>query len=245
MKKYFGAYPVSDPLLSGPTHPCVSTIRPISENEFGSRQLSLAQTLVSLNGEAYIAEPGAQTQFIGNFSHVNWKLSERPLFLIITPRGIGNSTEAEVSVLTPKFEGTRAKLLSIPFATRYIEWAEEENPYAVAVEALGFNLSREGSLEGKKLFIDNSARHFHYDGFSEVLKGTGVAVTSAPPEINRLREQKSATEIEIMKCVHEVSFPQSAHYALTHPAFLRPLWSLFAMFTSRCISGCENPKRGT
>jgi Xaa-Pro aminopeptidase len=85
--------------------------------------------------------------------------------------------------------------------TRYIEWAEEENPYAVAVDALGL---KDPSLKGKKIIIDNSARHFHYDGFNDALAGTGLVVASAPKVINQLREQKSKAEIEIMKCANEV-----------------------------------------
>ncbi|KXN90533.1 hypothetical protein AN958_04205 [Leucoagaricus sp. SymC.cos] len=195
----------------GPAHPCVFSVPQISREDFATRQSSLAQILTDLNGVAYIAEPGAQTKFFGNFSNTDWKLSERPLFIIITPRKGSslNDTKAEVSVLTPKFEATRAKLLSIPFVERYIEWAEEENPYAVAAEALG--LSGNSSRKGQKLFIDNSARHFHYDGFSEVLAKTGSEVTSAPQAINLLREQKSEAEIEIMKCAHEATLVAIRH----------------------------------
>ncbi|KAJ3560524.1 hypothetical protein NP233_g10781 [Leucocoprinus birnbaumii] len=211
--RFFRAFSIPGQALAPiAPHPCVSTVAPISEQEFAARQLELAETLAMLDGEAYIAESGAQTQFFGNFSAVNWKLSERPLLLIITPGRsvVGNATKAEVSVLTPKFEATRARLLDIPFVKRYIEWAEEENPYAVAAEALGF-LSEGCSFKGKKIFIDNSARHFHYDGFSEALNGTGIQVSSAPPEINRLREQKSKNEIEIMKCAHEATVHAIRH----------------------------------
>ncbi|KAF5358504.1 hypothetical protein D9756_001695 [Leucocoprinus leucothites] len=208
MKKFFRAYPT----YTSPVHPCTSTVPPISEKEFGSRQLSLAKALVVLNAEAYIAEPGAQTQFFGNFSNVDWKLSERPLFLIITPgqNPVENTTVAEVSVLTPKFEATRARLLNIPFVKRYIEWAEEEDPYAVAAEALGL-FSKDSSLKGKNIFIDNSARHFHYDGFKGALAGIDISVSSAPFQVNQLREHKSNAEIEIMKCASEATLLAIRH----------------------------------
>lgn len=188
-----------------PKHPCVSTVAPISSFEYTSRQIRLAQILYDLDAEAYIAEPGAQTQFFTNFSSADWKLSERPLLIIITPqKGIGDDVTAKVSLLTPKFEATRAKLLHIPSTPEYIEWAEEQDPYAVAVKALGLNLSPSSSSSKRSLFIDNSARHFHYDGFQRALAGSAFIVRSAPKEVNRLRETKSDAEIQIMKCVNEV-----------------------------------------
>lgn len=171
--------------------------------EYISRQQRLAELLQELGGVAYIAEPGAQTQFFANFSTTNWKLSERPLLLIITPErnAEDDGVTAKVSVLTPKFEATRAKLLDIPSAPTYIEWAEEEDPYTVAAKALDLTSAQSW---GEKVYIDGSARHFHYDGFQRVLAASGLVVTSASKEINQLRERKSSAEIEILKCVNEV-----------------------------------------
>ncbi len=197
-------YSFGGPLSSGSLiHPCVSNVPPISKAEYSSRQKRLAELLRDSDGVAYIAEPSAQTQFFANFSTTNWKLSERPLLLIITleENAADDKVTAKVSVLTPKFEATRAKLLDIPSAPVYVEWAEEEDPYAVAAQALGFNSTQN---LGKKLYIDGSARHFHYDGFQRVLAGSGVVVTSASEEINQLRERKSGAEIDILKCVNEV-----------------------------------------
>lgn len=188
-----------------PKHPCVSTTKPISGSTYISRQNQLAQILHDLGAEAYIAEPGAQTQYFANFSATNWKLSERPLLLIVTHQtGKDDSIVAKVSLLTPKFEASRAKLLAMPSIPEYVEWAEEQDPYTVAVEALGLKSASNLRSTEKKIFIDNSARHFLYDGFQRALIGTNLTTTSAPKEINQLRERKSDAEIEILKCVNEV-----------------------------------------
>jgi Xaa-Pro aminopeptidase len=203
--------------------------------------------LQDLDAEAYVAEPGAQTQYFANFSNTNWKLSERPLLLIVTPHQTGKDGNivAKVSLLTPKFEAPRAKLLTMPSTPEYVEWAEEQDPYSVAVEALGLKSASNPLNTGRKLFIDNSARHFLYDGFQNALTGTNLTVTSSPKEINRLRESKSDAEIEIMKCVNEVRqyFNLPNLYACSPLSLtLRQPFSVFAMFTSNCTLECVNLK---
>jgi hypothetical protein len=97
--------PFSTSTYSGLEAHC-SSILPISQSEFIARQMSLAKTLDSLGAAAYIAEPGAYSQFFGNFSKAQWSLSERPLLLIITPDAAGvvnsNGVRPQVTVLTPK-----------------------------------------------------------------------------------------------------------------------------------------------
>jgi Xaa-Pro aminopeptidase len=124
-------------------------------------------------------------------------LSERPLLLIITPQEVGNAIEAKVSILTPKFEATRAKLLSIPAAdVTYIEWAEEQSPYEPTTSII--------SNTAGAIFVDGYARNFIVDGLRAAHPQT--AVSSAPYEIKRLRERKSPAEIELLKCANEVCF---------------------------------------
>ncbi|KAK0429595.1 Creatinase/aminopeptidase [Armillaria borealis] len=95
------------PLLSSRPTPCLST---------------LGETLTTLNTSAYIAEPGASALYYANVSSSHWHLSERPLLLIV-------DSSARVTVLTPKFEGTRARLLSIPSDVEWVEWTEDKVPY--------------------------------------------------------------------------------------------------------------------
>ncbi|KAF9567608.1 Creatinase/aminopeptidase [Agrocybe pediades] len=159
-----------------------SDIPPISQSEYYDRQIKLAKKLHALNASAYIAEPGANSQFYGNFSKADWNLSERPLLLIISPiisqsKSGSDSASTEirpqVTILTPKFEATRARMLPVPSAggaVRYMEWAEEANPYAAALSAIaqsflpGNTLSTIPSASAVTIFVDNSIRTFIVDG---------------------------------------------------------------------------------
>ncbi|KAF5386856.1 hypothetical protein D9615_001644 [Tricholomella constricta] len=176
---------------------CAHTSR-ISTSEYLQRHTALANVLLKLNASAYIAEPGASTTFYGNISNANWRLSERPLLLIITASDrLGESSGAEISVLTPKFEITRAKELYIPSAetVRYVEWSEDANPYAVAAKALSHTTGT--------IFVDSSIRKFIADGLQSALPG--ATILSAPSEITQLRERKSSAEIDLLKCANEAT----------------------------------------
>lgn len=181
--------------------PHCESIFPISQDEYQVRQATLAHTLHASNASAYIAEPGASTQYFANFSTSDWKLSERPLLLIITPITSLSTTDiqAQVAILTPKFESTRARGLPVPqsssFKVKYIEWAEEANPYVVALSAL--------SITGT-IYVDDSIRTFIVDGLQNASTGPH-SVQSAPSEIRRLRERKSKAETEILKCANEAT----------------------------------------
>jgi Xaa-Pro aminopeptidase len=169
---------------------------PIGLAEFNERQKSLARVLHAHNASAYVAEPGANAQYYGNISSSHWGLSERPLLLIITPHVTGDdNVVGQVTVLTPAFEAARAKLLPIPYANvAFEEWAEDANPYKVAVSSLGNITSH--------IYVDPSIRNFIVDGLKDALPS--VDVRSAPSEIRRLRQRKSPAELELMKCANEV-----------------------------------------
>uniref|UniRef100_A0A8H7Y5C0 Peptidase M24 domain-containing protein n=1 Tax=Psilocybe cubensis TaxID=181762 RepID=A0A8H7Y5C0_PSICU len=192
------------------------TISAIGISEYTARQIALAETLYALNASAYIAEPGANTHFYGNFSNSQWYLSERPLLLIISPE-ISESMDGQkilprVTVLTPKFESARARMLPVPSpngTVHYVEWAEEENPYAVVLSALP--MSTAGSSKSRTIFVDNSIRKFIVDGLlraSEPQRNStvpAVEVLSAPLDITQMRERKSEAELQILKCANEAT----------------------------------------
>ncbi len=102
------AYPSRLPDLTSKAPSHCSHLGPLPTSEFHARLSTLGETLAALNASAYIAEPGASALYYANVSSSHWHLSERPLLLIV-------DASARVTVLTPKFEGTRARLLSIPF----------------------------------------------------------------------------------------------------------------------------------
>ncbi|KAF8078097.1 Creatinase/aminopeptidase [Lyophyllum atratum] len=153
-------------------------IPPISTSEYQHRQTALANVLRTLNASAYIAEPGASAAFYGNISQSSWKISERPLLLIVTASITpGDSSNAKISLLTPKFEATRAKRLAIP-----------SEP----------SRKRLGTI-----FVDSSIRKFISDGLQAALPS--ATVVSAPEEVTQLRERKSRAEIDILKCANEAT----------------------------------------
>jgi len=172
-----------------------SHVPPIPAEEFLERQQRLVDTLVSLNASAYITEPGPSAHYYANLS--SWELSERPLLLIISP---DSSLRPNVTILTPSFEESRVKLMTIPSRkpVSYATWREEVNPYEVAVNAIP-SLAAEGPV-----FVDGEMRTFVLDGLSKA--APSVPVLSAQVEIQRLRQRKSVRELEIMRCANEVSY---------------------------------------
>ena len=164
----------------------------------------MANTLHALNASAYIAEPGANALYYGNVSTASWRLSERPLLLIVTPVVINDEVEAKITVLAPYFEATRARMLPIPYeGVEYIEWSEDANPYEMAASIL--------PVEGN-VFLDDAARLFIFNGFQKTLPH--ASVSPAPPEIKQIRQRKSVDEIELLKCANEVRFqPIASYYA--------------------------------
>lgn len=173
-----------------------AAVPPIAASEFHQRQTALAEALHTMNASAYIAEPGANALFFGNISQSSWHLSERPLLLMVSPmRTSDGSIQSKVTILTPKFETTRAKLLSIPAPNvTYVEWAEDENPYQIALSALSVS---EGTI-----FIGESSRLFVSDGLQAA--APNARVISAPQSIRSLRERKSPAEVALLRCANEV-----------------------------------------
>ncbi|CCL99336.1 uncharacterized protein FIBRA_01354 [Fibroporia radiculosa] len=173
-------------------------VSPITASSFLDRQQSLAQTLHALNISAYVAEPGPSAGYFANLSSSQWGLSERPLLLIVSPKADAeDNIRAQVSILTPAFEVTRAKLLSIPTPSdiEYVSWPEDVDPFSTAVSAIS-------SLSGNTIVVDGMVRSFISDGLKKAAPNSRIAL--APVEIRRLRERKSEQELEIMKCVNEV-----------------------------------------
>ncbi|KAL1746074.1 peptidase M24, structural domain-containing protein [Schizophyllum fasciatum] len=171
--------------------PHCTTKSPIGPAEFTARQIALARALHA-DHAIYIAEPGANTLYYANFSHSDWKLSERPLLLLVAPAGTGDDIQANISILTPKFEATRAKLLPVP-ETANVSWAEDANPYEVAVSAF--------AAAPSTVYVDPSIRHFVVDGMQRALPSAKVII--APESVRQLRERKTAAELELLKCANE------------------------------------------
>lgn len=181
-------------------------IAPIQASEFIARQTALARVLNSTGSAAYIAEPGSNSLYFANVSRSYWSLSERPFLVVITPHtgsssssSASNTISANITILTPRFELARAKLLSFPAsspdALNYVDWAEDQDPFQVLKEHLKKHI---GSGE---VVVDDGTRKLIADGLS----GAGLRLKfSYPKEVARLREQKSEAEIDLLRCANEV-----------------------------------------
>ncbi|KAJ7273204.1 Creatinase/aminopeptidase [Mycena rebaudengoi] len=159
---------------------------PITATEFHARQTSLARTLHGLNASSWIGEPGASTQFYANISNSDWRLSERPLLLIITP-------------------SAKPNCLSIPAAdVTYIEWAEEQSPYEPTMSII--------SNTAGAIFVDGYARNFIVDGLREAHPQT---TRKSPAEIELLKCANEATLLSI-RAVREKMHLGIQNAALPH-----------------------------
>lgn len=78
---------------------------------------------------------------------------------------------------------------------KYVEWAEDEDPYSRAISILPNRGLR-------TIFVDNSIRKFIVDGLQDA--DPNLNIYSAPLEITEMRERKSKTELKILRCANEV-----------------------------------------
>jgi len=201
------------------TH-CVH-VPPIAASQFQQRQLKLAQELYHLGAVAYIAEPGPNAQYYTNISLSDWRLSERPFLVVITPEvaqafaSDKQEVEAKVTVITPRFEATRASLLHIPTPDTqrgvvFAEWAEDANPYEVVADVIA--PSHPTVYKPTRVFVDEAARYFVVDGIGTAVAKLGYQIHNMPPEIAAIREQKTKEEILILQCANEVCCHITSEY---------------------------------
>ncbi|KAI0295565.1 peptidase M24, structural domain-containing protein [Russula brevipes] len=186
-------------------------IQPTAESSSLHRQRALASALCAFNVSAYMAEPGATAAYFANISGSAWGLSERPYggdgYGAQDPHAYGATTAvARIAILAPQFEATRAGLLPVPASrthgVSYITWADDADPYEVAVAALSAPRADadpdpdlgSSSSASRVIFVDGSLRHFIVDGLARTASRVRVAIV--PEEIRRLRERKSSDELE-------------------------------------------------
>lgn len=135
-----------------------------------------------------------------------WGTSERPFLFIISPQVDGNirgDVDAKVTILAPKFEESRAKLLSIPAerGLSFAVWPEDANPYDTAIDALGLNSE---SL----IYVDEATRYFIVQGLLQSATKSSSKVEIAHPGVRALRQRKSTAEVALLTCVNEVRASQ-------------------------------------
>ena len=142
----------------------------------------------------YITEPGTSTEyFIGGFSSRDWWLSERPLCIAFTP-------SKNITILTARFEQSRAELVElakeIRDITTFVPWLESESPYEVLKNYLGPEVGR--------VVVDGQVRSFITEG----LDGTGFTrgTREEGEKIKEIRERKDEHEIGLLRCANQVCY---------------------------------------
>lgn len=170
-------------------------------------------------GELYIMEPGASSMYYTGINGQDWHISERP-FLLLIEHSIEKAQKSVplLTILTPAFEASRAKLLDLPGMNKdtevhFLEWKEEEDWAQVLMRHLD---RRNGSIaQGTASFhihFDPAVRTFIPAGIARAVASTRdsdnklkLAIDVADPRILSVRERKSAEELAVLKCGNEVS----------------------------------------
>lgn len=196
----------------------ISTVRHVLEtvHKDSAKQQSASVSA----GQIYIMEPGASSLYYTGIGSQQWHPSERPFLFLISYRDDNKHSRSKtvLSIFTPAFEASRAKLLSLPGLDKdseveYIEWKEEENWAEVLVQYLKTGTdATESEISTLKLHFDPAVRSFISAGVAHALVGATAADSDArilmdvaDPRILSVRERKSQDEIAVLKCANEVS----------------------------------------
>lgn len=162
-------------------------VPPIARAEYETRIEQVRARLHAGGLAAVIVEAGADMLWLGG---PRWGRSERALLLVVPVRG-------EARLVGPAFEvGTlkaRAGGLELPLTP----WEEHEDPYALALAALGGGASRAGVVVG------SDTRGFVIEGLRRVAPARGWR--PATEVIEPLRRRKSPAELAILRRANEVT----------------------------------------
>jgi hypothetical protein len=171
----------------------------------------------SSSSEIYIMEPGASSTYYTGIGGHDWHMSERPFLLLIEHQNVATSQRSApiLTVLTPAFEGSRAKLLDFPkdIEVCFVEWKEEEDWAQALVRHLDHRVgSPSPEAANIHMHFDPAVRTFIPAGIAHAMASHRIgdehefSVDVADPRILSVRERKSAEEIAVLKCANEVSF---------------------------------------
>ncbi|KAK4689202.1 hypothetical protein P7C73_g913, partial [Tremellales sp. Uapishka_1] len=157
-----------------------------------SSRLSRLSTILAASDSVFVAEPGPTAQyFVGSFASSDWWLSERPFLISI-------ASEGDIVFLVPGFERLRASLIAVPEEiknqTRFLEWKESDDPYAILREYYGGR--------GKRVVVDSMVRSFIAEGLEgQFEKGDAEDLA----RIKLIRERKDEREIGLLRCANQMT----------------------------------------
>ncbi len=161
------------------------------------KRIEKAQELMQTQGiKALVLEVGASLQY---FTGIRWWRSERITAAIIPAKGLP-------VIITPHFEEPSIRE-SLKVGDDIRTWNEDENPFALMVEAL-----RERGIDKGKIAIEDTVRFYAVDGLRaaapqfEYINGTAV--------VWGCRMYKSDKELALMQIATDVTM---AAYRFTYP----------------------------
>lgn len=167
----------------------------------------MAKALVADKIDAFLVEPGYTFQYYANISQKDWEVwepEERPFLMVVQPQ---SSSEGEITATTtflaPSFEVERARLLGMPFeeSLKFVPWEEHWNPYETLMEAWNSDLLaglRNPPQRAPKVMVDEEMRDFIQRGLGD----NGFDVIGLGGEVERVKQTKSAREVEIVRAVN-------------------------------------------
>ncbi|KAF9915000.1 hypothetical protein BX616_007135 [Lobosporangium transversale] len=195
-------------------------VMPISQMEFEERRLNLSRVLVDHKASAYIAEPGTNMRY---FTNIRWSQSERPFLLVVQARRDKDKSDqvlTRTTIVAPAFEASRARQKIMPGSNMSIRtWEEGESAYKAVRQVLDTPLVDSDSgdevdyraegvkpkPEDEQIYIDPDMRQFVSYGLATALESSTRKVMIANRAVSLLRQQKTAHEIEILRCVSQTT----------------------------------------
>jgi Xaa-Pro aminopeptidase len=178
-------------------------------DEFVQRRNNLAKALIADQVDAFIVEPGYTFQYYANISQKDWEVwepEERPFLMIVQP--YRNFSTGEIysvtSFLAPSFEVERVKLLHMPFeeSLTIVPWEEHWNPYETLKNSWktypAVCADSKALITAPKVMVDEEMRDFIQRGLGK----NGFDVVGLGGEVQRVKQTKSAREIEILRAVN-------------------------------------------
>ena len=177
---------------------------PITVDERLAR-VEKAQRLMREQGiDAILLEAGSALIY---FTGVRWWRSERFTGAIIPAEG-------EIAFVTPYFEEPSVRE-SMKFGDDVRTWHEHENPFALVRGILA-----DRDLDGGKIGVEETVRHFIVDGIAEA--APNFELVSGKGVVRGCRMYKSAAEIALMQTANDVTMAAYRHVHANLDKDMRP-----------------------
>ena len=177
---------------------------PITVDERLAR-VEKAQRLMREQGiDAILLEAGSALIY---FTGVRWWRSERFTGAIIPAEG-------EIAFVTPYFEEPSVRE-SMKFGDDVRTWHEHENPFALVRGILA-----DRDLDGGKIGVEETVRHFIVDGIAEA--APDFELVSGKGVVRGCRMYKSAAEIALMQTANDVTMAAYRHVHANLDKDMRP-----------------------